>query len=192
MRQGKLLHAGGNIILGTDSLQSAAASNPVINGAYSIADDSVYTSTRLFHGQQLQGIQTIAGYSESGISANVRPAPHPSAWMKQPIRTGWLADPLALDSAFQLMILWCFEKTGTASLPTRIGQYRQFRRNFPKDGVQINLQVDSVSKHQARASIEFIDMKGKLVARIDDYECVLDTSLNEAFKRNRLETEPQA
>lgn len=193
LRQGKLLHAGGTIILGNDQAQLPATSNPVISGtAYSIGNADLYRSMRLFHGQQLQGIEAVTGYSDRGISARVRPAPHPSAWMKQPIRTGWLTDPLALDSAFQLMILWCFEKTGTGSLPTRLDKYRQFRRNFPKDGVTINLLVESVSNHEARASIEFVDHKGKLVARIDGYECVIDASLNGAFKRNRLETEPQA
>jgi len=192
LRQGKLLHAGASIVLGTEPLQTPAPVNPAIIGTYSVADANLYHSSRLFHNKDLHGIEAITGYSDRGISARVRPAPHPSAWMKQPLRTGWLTDPLVLDSAFQLMILWCFEKTGNGSLPTRIGKYRQFRRNFPKDGTLINLLVETTGKHEARASIEFVDMKGKLVARIDGYECVIDASLNEAFKRNHLETEPQA
>lgn len=192
LRQGNLLHAGAAIVLGTDPAQAPAAANPAVIGTYSVPDANLYHSSRLFHGKDLHGIEAITGYSDRGISARVRPAPHPSVWMKQPIRTGWLADPLVLDSAFQLMILWCFEKTGNGSLPTRIGQYRQFRRNYPKDGTLINLLIESVGRHEARASIEFVDMKGKLVARIDGYECVIDASLNAAFKRNRLETEPQA
>lgn len=192
LRQGKLLHAGASIVLGNESLSVPAASNPVILGTYSIADTELYQSGRLFHGKPLQGIEVITGYSDRGISARVQSAPNPSVWMKQPIRTGWLMDPLALDCAFQLMILWCFERSGTGSLPTRMGKYRQFRRNYPKDGVLINLLVESSTKHEAKASIEFVDLQGKLIARIDGYECVIDASLNEAFRRNRLETEPQA
>jgi len=192
LRQGKLLHAGAHIVLGTEAVTVPEASNPAIIGTYSISDADLYTSGRLFHGKDLHGIEAITGYSDRGISARVRPAPNPSVWMKQPIRTGWLADPLALDSAFQLMILWCFERTGNGSLPTRLGKYRQYRRQFPKDGTLINLRVESMGKHEAKASIEFVDMKGKLVARIEGYECVIDASLNEAFRRNRLETEPQA
>ena len=192
LRQGKLLHAGANIVLGTDAVPVPAAGNPVIIGTYSINDAELYSSGRLFHGKDLHGIEAITGYSDRGISARVRPAPNPSAWMKQAIRTGWLADPLALDSAFQLMILWCFERTGYGSLPTRLGKYRQYRRQFPKDGTLINLLVESMGKHEAKASIEFVDMKGKLVARIEGYECVIDASLNEAFRRNQLETESQA
>ena len=192
LRQGKLLHAGASIILGNESLPVPSASNPVILGTYSIADADLYQSDRLFHGKPLQGIEVITGYNDRGISARVHSAPNPSAWMKQPIRTGWLMDPLALDCAFQLMILWCFERTGTGSLPTRLGKYRQFRRSYPKDGVLINLLVESSGKHEAKASIEFVDMHGKLIARIEGYECVIDASLNDAFRRNRLETEPLA
>jgi hypothetical protein len=37
-----------------------------------------------------------------------------------------------------------------------------------------------------RAEVEFMDAAGKLVARIDGFECVLDAKLNAAFRRNRL------
>jgi hypothetical protein len=37
------------------------------------------------------------------------------------------------------------------------------------------------------AEIEFRDPAGDLIARIDEFECVLDASLNQAFRRNRLE-----
>jgi hypothetical protein len=112
--------------------------------------------------------------------------------MHRPIRTGWYADPLVLDSAFQLMILWCFEKSGMGSLPTRIGSYRQFRRGYPKQGAGIIIRVDSTGQREARASIEFTDTNGALIARIDDYECVMDASLNEAFNRNRIVSEIQS
>ena len=42
------------------------------------------------------------------------------------------------------------------------------------------------SDHRAVADIEFLDAQGELVARIEAYECVIDPSLNQAFRRNRL------
>ena len=42
--------------------------------------------------------------------------------------------------------------------------------------------------HRALANIEFLDADGGLVARIDDYECVIDASLGQAFRHNRLES----
>ncbi len=39
---------------------------------------------------------------------------------------------------------------------------------------------------RAVADIEFLDARGELVARLDSYECVIDSSLNQAFRRNQL------
>src|SRR5438874_1436140 len=88
----------------------------------------------LFHGPDLQGIELVEGCSPDGIAATVAAAPAPAAWVRQPLRPAWLADPLALDSAFQLMVLWCVENLGAVSLPCFVGRYRQFRRAFPREG----------------------------------------------------------
>jgi hypothetical protein len=35
--------------------------------------------------------------------------------------------------------------------------------------------------------MEFLDRNsGKLIARLEDYECVIDASLQQAFRRNQL------
>ena len=57
-------------------------------------------------------------------------APQPSSWMAQPIRKKWLGDPLVLDCAFQLMILWSFENSGAGSLPTSLDGYRLYKKSF--------------------------------------------------------------
>jgi len=106
--------------------------------------------------------------------------------MNKPIRSSWLTDPLALDSCFQMMILWCFEQFGVGSLPTAIGEYKQFQKSFPKEGCKININVIDHSEHRAIATIEFIDKNDQLIARIDNYECVIDASLEEAFAKNKL------
>jgi hypothetical protein len=106
--------------------------------------------------------------------------------MKKPIRSSWLTDPLAMDSSFQMMILWCFEQFGVGSLPTAIGEYKQFQKSFPKEGCKININVIEHSEHRALAMIEFIDQNDRLIARMDNYECVIDASLEEAFARNKL------
>jgi len=109
--------------------------------------------------------------------------------MNQPIRSSWLTDPLILDSAFQMMILWSFEEKGIASLPTAITSYRQYQRSYPKDGAKIIAVVNEQTDHRANAAIEFIDRKGQLIALMDGYECVRDSSLQIAFKENSLTLE---
>jgi hypothetical protein len=143
----------------------------------------------LFHGPDLQGIRQIAGLSAEGVTAWSAAAPPPSAWIAQPLRGTWLAEPLVLDVAFQLMVLWSFENYGAFSLPSYAGQYRQYRRSFPADGVRIVAVIKEHNAHRATADISFTDRAGGLVAQIQGYECVIDASLNQAFRRNQLSSE---
>jgi hypothetical protein len=140
----------------------------------------------LFHGPGLQGIERVEGINPSGASATVRTASSPADWVDRPLRNAWLTDPLAVDCAFQLLSLWCFEQAGAVSLPTRVARYRQFRRAFPATGVRLLARVERPAEHRAVADIDFIDADETPVARIEGYECVIDASLNQAFRHNRL------
>jgi acyl transferase domain-containing protein/NAD(P)-dependent dehydrogenase (short-subunit alcohol dehydrogenase family) len=140
----------------------------------------------LFHGPALQAIGRVEGCSEQAIAGWVSTAPAPSAWALRPLRQSWLTDPLAIDAAFQLLVLWTRQRLGASSLPTAVGSYRQFRRAFPSEGVRVRAAVRELGDHRASADIDFADAEGKLVARIEAYECVIDASLNQAFRRNRL------
>ena len=105
-----------------------------------------------------------------------------------PASNSWLADPLALDSSFQMMILWSFERYQSGSLPVFAGRYRQYQDKFPESGVEIRVRVTSQSASKAAAEIDFVDpASGTLIARIEDYECVIDASLNASFQRNKLQ-----
>ena len=127
------------------------------------------------------------GCSATGIAATVKSAPLPAKWIRQPLRSNWLTDPLVIDSAFQLMILWSFERFGAGSLPCFAGRYRQFHESFPKEGVQVVIRLTAEREHGATADMEFLERHtGKLIARLEEYECVIDPSLERAFQRNQL------
>ena len=180
-------HARGAVVLG-DRL-------PISSGEDVIALPSLTPFGRdaraiyrdvLFHGPDLRGIERVEGCDERGIAVLCRTSPPPAAWIERPLRQAWLTDPLALDCAFQAMILWSFERSGTCSLPTSIGRYRQFRRAFPPARVRVVARVTQATELSARADIALLDGDGALVAFINDYECVIDASLNQAFRRNQL------
>ncbi|HUO09663.1 MAG TPA: SDR family NAD(P)-dependent oxidoreductase [Phycisphaerae bacterium] len=186
LRSGGTVHARAMIVLASQLPHGKASGMPAANRAYSSGKDAIYSDGRLFHGKGLQAIRSVAGWSEEGIVAEIAAAASPAAWMKQPLRSGWIADPLAIDAAFQLMILWCFETRGVGSLPTAVGNYRQFVRAFPQSGVRIGIRVLQASEHSATAAIEFTDHAGNLLARMDGYECVMDATLQESFALNQL------
>jgi acyl transferase domain-containing protein len=156
--------------------------------AYARNISEIYQPDRLFHGSDFQGIREVIGCSDEGIASVVRPAPLPAEWIKQPLRTAWLSDPLALDCSFQMMILWSFERYKAGSLPVFAGRYRQYQDSFPASGAEIRVQVTNQNANKATAQIDFIDpATGSLVARIEDYECIIDASLNASFQRNKLQ-----
>ena len=185
LRNGEVLHARARIMLSSEYEPPVEAADPVPAGDYPGRDGDYYEDGRLFHGRDLQGIQSVSACSELGITGTVRTAPPPSAWNRNPIRSTWLADPLVLDSCFQLMILWSFRNRGAGSLPTAITGYRQYRRGFTDGDVRIIARVTASGAHNASANIEMRDQQNKLIARLEGYECVIDSSLNDAFRKNR-------
>jgi malonyl CoA-acyl carrier protein transacylase len=189
LRSDELLHASAVMILADSYETNVLPQLKPVSDSYNKKQGEYYKNGQLFHGQDLQGITEVTHCSEKGIVANVNAAPQPSTWMNHPIRSSWLSDPLMLDSAFQMMILWSFEEKGIASLPTAIASYRQYQRSYPKDSAKIIAVVNEKTNNRANAAIEFLDSKGQLIAQMDGYECVRDASLQNAFKKNSLNLE---
>jgi acyl transferase domain-containing protein len=182
-----ILHARAEIVLATRLPEGIRSITEIPATPYTPRNGELYDRERLFHGPDLHGIEQVDGCSANGIAAVVKGAPPPSAWIRQPLRSNWLTDPLVIDSAFQLMILWSFERFGAGSLPCFAGRYRQFHESFPREGVQVVIRLTAEREHGATADMEFLDRHtGKLVARLEEYECVIDPSLERAFQRNKL------
>jgi acyl transferase domain-containing protein/NAD(P)-dependent dehydrogenase (short-subunit alcohol dehydrogenase family) len=182
-----VLHARAEIVLANKHPEGIRSITEIPSTPYVPVNGLIYNNERLFHGPDLHGIEQVDGCSAKGIAATVKGAPAPAKWIRQPLRSAWLTDPLVLDSAFQMMILWSFERFGAGSLPCFAGRYRQFQEVFPREGVQVVIRVTSENAHGASADIEFLDRhSGKLVARLEGYQCVIDPSLKQAFQRNKL------
>ena len=179
------LHAGAEIILAANLPRPAAPGPEFALKPYPRSVEQAYAEI-LFHGDGLRFIRSVAGVSEDGIALDAATALPPESWLRRPLRDRWLADPAALDAAFQGMILWTFENSGACSLPNSIAVYRQFSGHFPANGVRIIARVTRSIEHSAVADIDFIDDKGVLVARMEGYECTVDKSLNAAFLKKVL------
>jgi len=182
-------YAAARIVLADRPPAAATVASPITTEPHP-DPRRAYRDGQLFHGPELFGIEEIEGWSEQGIRARVRGAPPPSDWMDDPIRSAWLADPLALDCAFQLMILWCEKFHRGPCLPARFGSYRQFRRRFPEEGTRVVCRITGTTEHAATAEIDFLRLAGGVVGRITDCECVIETHLADAFSRNCLPDAP--
>jgi acyl transferase domain-containing protein len=180
-----VLHARAEVVLASDLPSAPPAAEPPALADYVYGREEIYRSM-LFQGRDLQAIEEVEGCSEEGIVVFSQNAPAPANWLRQPFRQKWLTDPLVLDAAFQSMILWSLEQHSVGSLPCLATRYRQYRRSFPIGGARIVARVTHATSLHALADIDFLDTDGRLVARLEGYECVLDASLQRAFRRNRL------
>jgi acyl transferase domain-containing protein len=181
-----VLHLRATIVL--TSRRPEAPDRPhLVFAPYSRDTTTIYRDL-LFHGPDLRGLVGVDGLSEEGASATAYGAPPPAAWIQKPLRSTWLADPLALDAAFQLMTLWSHEHRGAFSLPTFVGHYRQFRHSFPRE-LRLIAQIKQQHAHRAVSNVWFVDADGLTIAVMQNYECVMDPSLGQAFRENRLRAE---
>ena len=89
---------------------------------------------------------------------------------------------MVLDCAFQMAIVWCFEEKGKLSLPSYAASYRQYRSQFPAEGVTALLEVKETSEHKMKGDFVFLDSDQTVIAQLTNYEAVMDDSLSDAFK----------
>ena len=180
-----VLHARAEIVLGSSQPDPAAATTSVDLPALGQSIDHIYSKT-LFHGPAMRGLIEVESCGDEGLVARCRVAPPPSEWMQEPVRSQWIADPLVLDSGLQAMIVWTSARVGEASLPSKLTRYRQFVPAFPESGARIVISVRDRSNGRIISDIDWVDEDGSLLARLEGYESVVDSSLDSAFRNNRL------
>jgi len=179
----EIIHSSAKAILADNLSQPPLYKIPKFDDAkdYFRNIDEVYEKI-LFHGYELRGIREIVRYSSHGMIAKIFSAPSPEKWMKNPLRSKWIGDPLVLDSAFQMASLWCYDQKGIVSLPSYSANYRQYRSNFPTEGITAVLEVKEVGDHKMRGDFTFLDSENIVVAQLTGYEAVMNDSLLKAFK----------
>lgn len=181
--QNEVVHTSAKAILADRLEQPPLFSLPSIapNDRFPFTIDEIYEKI-LFHGEQLRGISKIMGLSDQIMIARIQPAPAPNTWIKEPLRSHWIADPLVLDCAFQMATIWCHEKVGVVSLPSYSSAYRQYTPRFPREEITVVLQVKEVSRHKMVGDFTFVSTDQTVVATLTGYEAVMDASLFRAFK----------
>jgi len=141
----------------------------------------------LFHGKQLQGIQSINGYSEKGIEVVTHLSPSPLQWFKKPFYSKWNIEPMMLDAAFQAAILWSHERTGQVCLPSFIANLRLYSSfKSLKKNIRILFTVNEETKNKIKGYFTFLNEENHVVASITGFEAITDPSLKKKFKNKPL------
>jgi acyl transferase domain-containing protein/NAD(P)-dependent dehydrogenase (short-subunit alcohol dehydrogenase family)/acyl carrier protein len=181
------IHSRAEIVLASSLSKAPTVDAMPLVDPYPHAMEEIYRYF-LFHGPELHAIEQIDGLTDLAFIGSAYSAPPPADWLTTPLRPAWVADPMVLDASFQMMILWSFAQHGAGSLPCFAGRYRQFRRAFPTAPVKVVIRVTRDNGSFARADIDYIDSEGILIAQLQDYECVIDRQLDQAFRKNSLPT----
>lgn len=142
----------------------------------------------LFHGEHFQGLRTVDAVWSDGIAGTALKAAPPARFLEHPLRNAWLIDPVIMDVAFQLIILWSIDQLGTPALPCFVGRYRQWVRAFPAGPVTLVAKIVEHVHQRITAEIE-IQREGSLLARLERVDCIVDGGLAGAFRKNRLPRE---
>jgi len=181
----RVLHARAEIVLASRQPDAAAATALADLPPLEQSIDEIYSKT-LFHGPAMRGLIDVESCGDEGLVAHCRVAPPPGEWMHEPVRSRWIADPLVLDAGLQAMIVWTSDRVGEASLPSRLTRYRQFVAAFPENGARIVISVRERNNGRVVSDIDWVGEDGSLLARLEGYESVVDSSLRPAFRQNRL------
>ncbi|HWC27024.1 MAG TPA: SDR family NAD(P)-dependent oxidoreductase, partial [Solirubrobacteraceae bacterium] len=130
----------------------------------------------LFHGPLFQGIVAIEGMDVRGARALLRPS-LPSACVRDASAEAWLLDPVLVDCALQIQVIWARIHWDVTPLPTQIASLRRLRplpaaSPHPDSGanlvrVELRIRPDS-SSPLCRADHLFSDTRGRPIATLSD------------------------
>jgi Polyketide synthase dehydratase len=131
----------------------------------------------LFHGPLMAGIRDITEVGTNGIAGDLVPST-PERCLGSTAQGSWLIDPVVLDSALQMIIVWTRMHWDMTPLPSRMHSYKRFG---PLAGQQIRcrMRIESDSAgHIVHCYVAFYGDDGRLLGLVEDAEGVCSKALN--------------
>jgi NAD(P)-dependent dehydrogenase (short-subunit alcohol dehydrogenase family)/acyl carrier protein len=147
--------------------------------AFPMPVDEAYAAY-LFHGPLFQGITAIEGMDERGARATLRPSDPGDCLRGLPAGGGWLLDPVLLDCAFQLQVLWARVHWDVTPLPALLARYDRFAAP-PSSGrpVRHELRMQTANRSpMCVADHSFRADDGTLLATLTAVQAVGTRALN--------------
>jgi hypothetical protein len=131
----------------------------------------------LFHGPRLQGIAAVHAVGDNGIVGRLRRSA-PGQLLGVDVVGKWLMDPLVVDSALQLLIVWARTYLDQTPLPSRLGCYHRYAGVLPSE-ILCEAEVDHRPPSSTlRCQLRLLDDDRRLVGWLEDMEVTCSQSLN--------------
>src|SRR3989449_76054 len=115
-----------------------------------------------FHGPRMRAIESIEQISPQGIVGQVRTS-KPSDWIRNPRRSCWTVDPLAVDGAFQVAAYWAWSNLNRAGFPVGIEEFVQVAP-LGEGPVRASLTLEQSTGDEVRGTIVLQSRDGRVVA----------------------------
>lgn len=144
--------------------------------------------TWLFHGPLFQGITAVEAIGPTGARATLRHS-SPLVCLSGEPGGDWLIDPVVIDSALQMQLLWARLHWDVTLLPSSVQEYRRFSplRSAPRApgganeaaGIRYELRIRPESQAPiCHADHYFYGTDGQLLGALTDMMGVGSTALN--------------
>jgi NAD(P)-dependent dehydrogenase (short-subunit alcohol dehydrogenase family) len=155
--------------------------NPDSSRSESLDGRLLYQNGTLFHGPSLQILETVFRIAPEGLLARGRLPRIDENWNGK--FGSRVFNPYVADALFQAMLIWVWNRYGSASLPGSVLLGEQFR-SVPQDlPFYVALDVKKATKTKMVADVFAHDDAGLLYARMLDAEVIISSSLNEQFRK---------
>ncbi|MBK7861285.1 MAG: aminotransferase class I/II-fold pyridoxal phosphate-dependent enzyme [Archangiaceae bacterium] len=148
----------GRVVSGAKPMPAA---KPIAQSALPLPLEQFYSGIT-FHGPKLQGITSIEGISDEGITGWVKGST-PAEWIKEPLRPQWTVDPLIIDSSFQLAGYWAWVKEQRAGFPLSFAEYTQLKP-FGAGPVKCTVRFQSRTAEGFEGELTWQDAAGEVIA----------------------------
>jgi NAD(P)-dependent dehydrogenase (short-subunit alcohol dehydrogenase family) len=118
----------------------------------------------LFHGPLFRGIVTLDGLGPHGGRGTLR-ASDPTRCVRAPDGARWLIDPVVVDSALQVQVLWGRQAWDSTLLPTGLERYeRRARLGAPGEIVRHEFRIRAGTRPPiCHADHVFLDADGRVL-----------------------------
>jgi NAD(P)-dependent dehydrogenase (short-subunit alcohol dehydrogenase family) len=131
----------------------------------------------LFHGPLLAGIAGIEGIGTDGIVGHLLPSSSARCLAGAP-QAPWLIDPIVMDSAFQMIIIWSRMHWDMTPLPARLQVYKRFGAlSGGNITCQLRVRSDAVG-HVVHCDWVFLGADGQVLGVMEDAEGACSHALN--------------
>jgi hypothetical protein len=126
----------------------------------------IYDGKTLFHGPSFRTIISVRGVAADAAEASLRDR-RALGWQDLELA----ADPVVIDGALQLAVLWSRYVMSADTLPLHVAAFRRYRAQPPRGDTRAVLRRVDVQSSHTCCDVAFLSSTGELIAELVGIHC---------------------